>query len=43
MQPYKAWLFSDIIEKNKEYLKCLFISVIMIGIIYNVKNSIRIL
>lgn len=43
MQPYKAWLFSDIIEKTKECSKFLFTSAIMIGTIYNVKSSIRIL
>ena len=43
MQPYKVWLFSDLIEKNKkEYLKFLFISVTTIGQIYNVKNYIKI-
>lgn len=42
MQPYKVWLFSDLIEKIKEYLKFLFISVTTIGQIYNVKNYIKI-
>lgn len=41
MQPYKVWLFSDLIEKTKEYLKFLFISEIMIGLIYNVKSYIK--
>lgn len=42
MQPYKVWLFSDLIEKTNVYLKFLYISVITIGLIFNAKNFIKI-
>lgn len=41
MQPYKVWLFSDLIEKNKRVFN-LYISVITIGLIFNAKNFIKI-
>lgn len=40
MQPYKVWLFSDLIEKNKRVFKVPVYQ--RIGLIFNAKNFIKI-
>lgn len=42
MQPYKAWLIQDLIEKIEEYSRFLFIREIMIGTVHSVKNCLKI-
>lgn len=42
MMANKMWLFSDVLEKTKGYLKCQYIKEIMIGPTYSVKNCSKI-